>query len=70
MLWRKGLVLLGAGLLSALLLQGCDGSAEDPTENLTGTEEQPLNGAPGTAPTCPSPKVLVTTHATTPASRA
>ena len=45
---------------SALLLLSCAGGlADDPTENLTGTETQPLAGGPGAPPTCPSPKVMI-----------
>lgn len=63
MLGKKGFV-WGAVAVCALLFTSCDGVADDPTANLTGTEEQPLmsgtgGGAGGSQPTCPSPKVLI-----------
>jgi hypothetical protein len=46
--------------LALFSITSCDGTIDDPSMYLTGTEEYALKGAtPGAPPTCPSTKVLI-----------
>lgn len=43
-----------------LSITACDGTVDDPSMYLSGTEEAPLKGSmPGAPPSCPSTKVLI-----------
>jgi hypothetical protein len=47
--------------VAAVVTSACDGTGEDPSMNLTGTEQEAVMPPPGGGggPTCPSSKVLV-----------